>query len=175
MGAARLIAAARPATGAGRGVRWVGEDALHLTIRFLGATPADRVDAAASAVEAAARAARPFRVAIGRSGAFPRESAPRTLWLGVEEGGDELAALAAGVGLALADRGWPREERPLRAHLTLGRCEDPAVGARAAAALAAASARFRATWPVGSLVLFESHLGHGPARYAVVAEHRLGG
>jgi RNA 2',3'-cyclic 3'-phosphodiesterase len=112
---------------------------------------------------------------VGRSGAFPRASAPRTLWLGIEEGGDALATLASAVERALAVRGWPGDDRPFRAHLTLGRCEDALAGGRAAEALAAASARFRVAWRVETLVLFESHLGRGPARYAVVTEHPLGG
>ncbi len=176
-GAARLMAAAAPAAERDgmRGVRWVGEDAFHLTLRFLGATPTDRVAAAAEAVAEAAHASRAFPVSVGRSGAFPRAAAPRTLWLAVEEGGEALTALAASVERALVARGWPADDRPFRAHLTLGRCEDPVAGGRAAEALAAASARFRATWRVETLVLFESHLGRGPARYAVVAEHPLGG
>jgi RNA 2',3'-cyclic 3'-phosphodiesterase len=158
-----------------RGVRWVGEDAFHLTLRFLGETPTDRVAAAAEAVAEATRASRPFAVTLGRSGAFPRAAAPRTLWLGIEEGGDALADLATSVEHALVVRGWPADDRPFRAHLTLGRCEDPLAGSRVAEALSAASARFHATWRVGTLVLYESHLGRGPARYAVVAEHPLGG
>ncbi|MCU0505323.1 MAG: RNA 2',3'-cyclic phosphodiesterase [Chloroflexi bacterium] len=170
-----VVETARADAGAPRGVRWVGPDGLHLTLRFLGATPEGRVTDAASAVAEAARfAPQPFEVRLDGTGTFPGASAPRVLWLGIDAGGAELAALARALDASLAARGWPSDPRPFRPHLTLARCEDPSAGRAAAAALAAASAGLRAGWRAGSLVLYESHLGRGPARYAVVAEARLG-
>ncbi len=170
---ARVLDAARRSSPPGA-ARWVGPDAFHLTIRFLGATPADRVAGAAEAVVEAARGSREFEIALHGSGAFPRPAEPRTLWLGVSAGGADLAALAVRLDGALATRGWVSEGRPFRAHLTLARCEDPRGGLAAAAALAAAASRFAASWRAGSLVLYESHLGRGPARYVVVAEAPFG-
>lgn len=169
-----VMSAARAATGDARGIRWVAHDALHLTLRFLGATPEDRVVSAAAALAEASTTEGPFEVVLAGSGAFPGPSAPRALWLGIDAGGPELAALARELDAALASRGWPSDPRPFRAHLTLARCEDPAAGRAAAAAVAEAATGFRAGWRAGSLVLFESHLGRGPARYVVVAEERLG-
>jgi 2'-5' RNA ligase len=169
-----VVDAARAATGDARGIRWVGPDGLHLTLRFLGATPAGRVASAAAAVAEAARSVGPFEVRLAGSGAFPGASAPRVLWLGVDRGGPDLAALSRALDAALAARGWPSDPRPFRAHLTLARCEDPAVGRAAAAAVAHAATGVQAAWRAGSLVLYESHLGRGPARYAVVSEDRLG-
>jgi 2'-5' RNA ligase len=169
-----VVAAARAATRDARRVRWVGPDGLHLTLRFLGATPAGRVPGAAAGVAEAARSVGPFEVRLAGTGAFPGASAPRVLWLGVDRGGPELAALARALDSALAGRGWPSDPRPFRAHLTLARCEDPVVGRAAAMAVADAAADVRAAWRADSLVLYESHLGRGPARYAVVAEERLG-
>jgi RNA 2',3'-cyclic 3'-phosphodiesterase len=169
-----VVAAARAATGDARGVRWAGPGALHLTLRFLGATPGGRVASAAAAVADAARSVGPFEVRLAGSGAFPGASAPRVLWLGVDRGGPELAVLARALDAALAVRGWPSDPRPFRAHLTLARCEDPVIGREAAAVVADAAAGLRAAWRTDSLVLYESHLGRGPARYAVVAEARLG-
>ena len=169
-----VVSAARAATAGAHGVRWVGPDGLHLTLRFLGATPVDRVAPAAAAVAEAARSVGPFEVRLAGSGAFPGASAPRVLWLGIDRGGPELAVLARALDAALGARGWPSDPRPFRAHLTLARCEDPAAGRAAAAAVADAAAGMRAAWRADSLVLYESHLGRGPARYAVVAEDRLG-
>jgi 2'-5' RNA ligase len=171
---AAVMSAARAATGDVRGIRWVGPDALHLTLRFLGATPEDRVASAAAALAEATKTARPFEVLLAGSGAFPSASSPRALWLGIEAGGQELAALARALDAALASRGWPSDPRPFRAHLTFARCEDPAAGRAAAGAVAEAATGFRTAWRAGSLVLFESHLGRGPARYVVVAEECLG-
>jgi 2'-5' RNA ligase len=169
-----VMSAARAATGDARGIRWVGHEALHLTLRFLGATPEGRVASAAAALKEASTTMGPIEVVLAGSGAFPGPSAPRALWLGIDAGGPELAALARRLDTALASRGWPSDPRPFRAHLTLARCEDPAAGRAAAVAVAEAASGFRAAWRADSLVLFESHLGRGPARYVVVAEERLG-
>ena len=76
--------------GGGRDVRWVRLDGLHLTLRFIGPTLEDRVDAARAAVRTAARSADPFDISIGGAGAFPPSGRPRALWLGLREGVAEL-------------------------------------------------------------------------------------
>ena len=161
-----------------RGVRWVAPDALHLTLRFLGATPSGHVDAAGEAVREAAARAEAFAIALGGAGAFPRDDAPRALWLGVSAGATELGSLARDVDAALARRGWPAEPRPFRAHLTLARSDDPTAGRAALAALrealAAAGGDLPRAWLARELVLYESHLGRGPARYEAVTVARLG-
>jgi RNA 2',3'-cyclic 3'-phosphodiesterase len=158
----------------GRPPRWVHPDSLHLTLRFLGDTPDRRLTDLRAALDAAGEASTPFVATLQGSGAFPGASAPRALWLGVRRGGDELAALAAAVDAELALRGWPSDGRPFRAHLTIGRCEDPARGRDALRALEAEARPLAASWLVDRIVLFESHLGHGPARYEVVADAPLG-
>jgi 2'-5' RNA ligase len=175
---AAVIEAARGGAGPSRGVRWVADDGLHLTVRFLGATPPARVDAAAGALREAAASVRPFAIALAGAGAFPREDAPRALWLGLGAGAEELGALARGVDAALVRAGWPAEPRPFRAHLTLARCDDPVDGRAALAALRRALGEAgpdaQRRWRSDELVLFESHLGRGPARYEAVAVGRLG-
>jgi len=99
---------------------------------------------------------------------------PRALWLGVAEGAAELATTAATLDDNLDEIGWPREERPYRAHLTLARSDGvragPAVARRLIEAAAAVHEPFRAE----SLVLFESISGGGPARYVALHENAIG-
>ena len=171
-------ATARMRDGPSAGLRWVAPDGLHLTVRFLGATPADRVEAAADAVREAAAASGPFGVTLGACGAFPRDDAPRALWLSVDAGAAELASLARSLDAALLARGWPSDTRPLRAHLTVARSEQPAVGREALAglrsALASAGPGVPRAWRAREVVLFESHLGRGPARYEIVTTATFG-
>ena len=75
-------------------IRWVRVDGLHLTLRFLGPTPAERQPALEGAADAVARAAEPFEVGLSGGGAFPSLARPRSLWVGVTAGRDRLAALA---------------------------------------------------------------------------------
>ncbi|MDO8484368.1 MAG: RNA 2',3'-cyclic phosphodiesterase [Candidatus Limnocylindrales bacterium] len=169
----RVRAAGVP--GGGRDVRWVRLDGLHLTLRFLGPTLEDRVGAARAAVHFAAAAADPFDLAIGGAGTFPTAAHPRALWLGVRDGADSLASLAAQVDRALVDAGWPPETRPFRAHLTLARADGVPAGSSIGARLEEAAAALRVAFRVERIGLFESLTGGGPARYAPLELVDLGG
>jgi RNA 2',3'-cyclic 3'-phosphodiesterase len=157
-----------------RDVRWVRLDGLHLTVRFLGPTEEEHIADVAAAVDQTARRREPFDVVIAGAGAFPSVARPRALWLGVAEGVNDLAATAVALDDALAEVGWPRDERPYRAHLTLARSDGvrsgPAVARRLIDAASAVHEPFRAE----SLVLFESISGGGPSRYVPLHEASLG-
>ncbi|MDQ3128714.1 MAG: RNA 2',3'-cyclic phosphodiesterase, partial [Chloroflexota bacterium] len=108
---ADLVETIRSGEPAGRGVRWVRLDGLHLTLRFLGPTPESRVADLAAAVARLAAASPPFGVRISGADAFPPTGRPRTLWLDLDSGTDELAALAGRLDDELATAGWERERR----------------------------------------------------------------
>ncbi len=167
--------AAEEAGGDGREVRWVRIEGLHLTLRFLGPTLDERRPAVEAAIRTAAARARPFPIRIAGGGAFPSPARPRVLWLGVTDGAEQLAALAEDLAVALAELGWPPEERPFRAHLTLARADGVRAGPATARALIAAAGGFSREWVADRVVLFESHSGGGPARYESVLEVPLGG
>jgi 2'-5' RNA ligase len=149
-------------------VRWVRMDGLHLTVRFLGATDPTRVAAVSAAVDAIASGVAPFRVTIAGAGAFPSAARPRTLWLGVRDGQAELADVAAGLDESLVARGWPHDDRPLRAHLTLARADGRREGPLVARTLEQRASAFETTFFASRLVLFESLTGGGPARYVAI-------
>ena len=152
-------------TGRRTEVRWVRMDGLHLTLRFLGPTPADRVAALVSVVDEAAAWHGPFDVEIAGGGAFPSAAKPRTLWLGIVHGQEELRALADDVSVRLEAAGWPTESRPFRGHLTLGRSDGRLDGPATVRLLTERANRFRTRFEADRLVLFESVTGRGAARY----------
>jgi RNA 2',3'-cyclic 3'-phosphodiesterase len=173
---AELVARVRAngVPGGGRDVRWVRLDGLHLTLRFLGPTPEDRIEAASEAVRSAAASAEPFDLALGGAGTFPPGARPRALWLGLTDGTATLGRLAGHVEEALVARGWPPEPRPFRAHLTLARADGVPAGARIGAFLETAAAGLRVGCRIDRIGLFESLTGGGPARYEAIEVTRLG-
>ena len=171
VGGVRL--APEPAVGERRDahdVRWVRMDGLHVTLRFLGPTDPARLDYARAAVSATAAGVQPFEVGLAGAGAFPNPARPRVLWLGLGRGLAELNALTARVASALAERGWPHDDRPVRPHLTLARSDGVASGALVAGRLMAAAAGLDLGWRADRIVLFESQTGGGPARYLPLLE-----
>jgi 2'-5' RNA ligase len=154
----------------GRVPRWVQVETLHLTVRFVGATAPDRVVDVADAVGAAAAGVTGFEVELAGAGAFPDDRRPRTLWLGIDRGADELGALATRVNAMLTPLGWPDDDRPYRPHLTVARLDAAprAEGIAVAQALAAAADGWRTGFSADEVVLFRSHLGGGPPRHEAV-------
>ena len=98
-------------------------DTIHLTLRFLGEI--EDPDAVAAAVGPVVEKHRAFDMSLERVGVFPKEGAPRVVWVGVGEGEMQAGALAAGIEGALVPLGFPRERRPWHGHVTLGRFRDP--------------------------------------------------
>lgn len=158
----------------GRGVRWVRLDGLHVTLRFLGPTAESRVSAVAAAVASAAQGVAPFAIRIAGADSFPPVGRPRTIWLDLDRGADDLAGLAARLDDALATAGWERERRPFRAHLTLARADGVRAGPATVAALRSVASELAIESPIERVVLFESITGSGRARYVDRAEVALG-
>lgn len=155
-------------------VTWVRPENLHLTLKFLGQVEETRLAAVGEAVAAAARGYGSFRLVLGGLGAFPQPRAARVVWIGMSEGAQALAALQARVEGGLESLGFPREERPFTAHLTLGRVRGPRHREQLAVALTSMP-----TEPLGEMVLhrielMKSDLGPGGARYSVLQSFPLG-
>ncbi len=120
--------AAALAAGVPRGaVRWVRPEQMHLTLRFLGDTPIDRLPALAAALDDVAGRQASFVLRLTTTGCFPNARRPRVVWVGLGGEAAALAALVAGLNAALGALGLPPENKPFRAHLTLGRVKDDRV------------------------------------------------
>jgi 2'-5' RNA ligase len=170
----RVRARVETTANAREAVRWVRMDGLHLTLRFLGPLPEEDVAGIAAAVAEAASGRPPFGVEIAGGGAFPSAARPRTIWLAVTAGADDLAGLAADLDGRLEPLGWPRQERPFRAHLTLARADGRRARPRTAAAVIEEAASLQVAFAAERVTLFESITGGGPARYEPRHEAVLG-
>lgn len=160
---------------AGRLVRWVDPASMHLTLQFLGEVTAEVEPALAAALEGPLASARAPVLGLTELGAFPDWRRPRVVWAGLEEVGDHLAVLHAGVTGATRSLGWEPEARPFQPHLTLGRRRDERGRQQSRDDDLWKSVRAVA-WgrvppvPHRRVALMQSHLGPGGARYE--ARHR---
>lgn len=160
------------------GVRWVDPDGAHLTLKFLGATPADRITTIAAELARAVTDVPPFRLRTGAPGAFPSVRRPRVLWIGVAGDLQALRMTHAAVERAIAPLGFPTEDRPFTPHLTLGRVSHdarPAELERIGHAIAAAKEPPAVEFAVEAVTLLRSELSRAGARYSMVARAPLDG
>jgi 2'-5' RNA ligase len=114
---------------AGAKVSWVQPQHMHLTLKFLGDVPDSDLSNVCRAVAEGVKDYPAFELTFRGCGAFPNLDRPRTIWIGVDEGHDEIVALQAAVDAGLKKLGFPKEPRRFRPHLTLGRVREtgPAV------------------------------------------------
>ena len=166
-----VIERLRPAA---RDVAWIAPGNLHLTLKFLGSVPEERIDAVAGALREASVDVGPFNACIRGLGAFPSARRPRVVWAGVTEGAADMIELAGRVDLALAALGFPRDERPFSPHVTLGRVREPGRNPALTEALASGATREFGQMQVPSASLMRSELGRQGARYTELTTVRLG-
>jgi 2'-5' RNA ligase len=155
--------------------RWVRVDGLHLTLRFLGATPDERQPALEDVLAAVAVGVAPFRIVLSGGGAFPDPYRPRVLWIGISEGSPQLADLVRRLDVGLVPLGWPPENRPFAPHMTLARTDGVPGADERARRLAEVAEEVSLEWRADRIVLYKSLLGRGPARYEVIAAADLAG
>ena len=98
--------------------RWVRPESLHITLKFIGEQPPERVEAITEHLRRVESS--PFEIRAGGYGFFPTAKAPRVFWIGIHAG-PQLAELAGSIDMATAELGIPREDRPFSPHLTLAR------------------------------------------------------
>ena len=152
------------------GLRTVSPEGVHLTLKFLGDVPESEIPAIESAISLAAGPQGPQQVEVGGFGAFPNESAPRVLWLGVEIP-RVLLNLRTDLEERLASLGFERDRRKWSPHLTLARMRDRASKSdlrRAMHALAEMPSVSQ-SMEVSSICLVRSTLLPGGAAYRILA------
>ena len=170
----RLYKASTPLREAGLPVRWVDVDALHLTLKFLGEVPKDRVDRVRTALAEVAGKSKAFEVNLGGFGAFPSLRKPRVVWAGAYAS-PELRCLKHDLEWEFAALGYAREARAFHPHLTLGRARpEAAAGDFRDLEDLVEPLKYQGSLNVHSVVLLRSILGPQGASYETIDTVRLG-
>lgn len=168
-----LLDLIRRLKGKGGDVKWVGAHGLHLTLKFLGEISPEEARTVESVLRDVAGRQEAFPLEVKGTGVFPPGAkSPRVLWTDIVAG-PTLAVLQNALELELEKAGFPREERPFRPHLTLGRVKSP----RGLPDTLAELERHRETlfgrMTVSRLTFFQSTLRPTGAEYSVLAEAEL--
>lgn len=103
------------------GLRWVKPENVHITLKFLGNVPKGEVEGIGQVLKEVTKGKEAFPLRIGGTGAFPAKANARVVWIGVEDERGALKEIFEELEQRLQKLGFPREERPFKPHLTLGR------------------------------------------------------
>jgi RNA 2',3'-cyclic 3'-phosphodiesterase len=157
-------------------VRWVEPENLHFSLKFLGDVDLLEVPTVCEAVTRAVAALPPFEIVARGAGAFPDVDRPRTIWLGVADGSEQMVELNAEVERELAPLGFRREARRFRPHLTIGRVRDGRPGLSELGRLLRQQADFvGGVVSVDEVIVFSSQLDRDGPIYEPLATATLDG
>ena len=155
----------------GDGWRFVREEGLHLTMRFLGEVDPSRRDVLDAAWREAASGMGLLALRLRGAALFPATGRPRVLWLGIEDETPDgsLAVLADRLERAARAQGFPPERRPFAAHVTLARARGDARVVRPPVARIGDFGSFVAE----RVILYRSEPDRGGSRYHEEASYPL--
>ncbi|QRN04975.1 RNA 2',3'-cyclic phosphodiesterase [Legionella sp. MW5194] len=151
-------------------IRWSAPENLHITLQFLKAIDKEAIPSLIASVGQQVQDLPAFPIQLGKIELFPSSHKPHVISLAVPVN-HSLITLANRVGEGIGRAGYEIEQRPYRAHLTLGRLrqkgkvllpEDlmwPDVG----------------DIPVQEISLWESRPSHQGSCYLLLHKERLAG
>jgi len=149
-------------------LKWVRQDALHLTLIFLGELEESRLEAITRAMEEAASEVAPFDLELRGLGAFPQRGAPRVLFIPLARGVERARGLHRKLKGALGGIGT-KDRKRFAPHLTLARVKgkpefpDPEKEGN----------ELRFSFAADRIHLYRSHLDSRGARYELLREAKL--
>ncbi len=160
----------------GASVNWVPPENMHLTLKFLGNVHNRELSTVCDALETTVWEMPDFSIQCHGAGVFPRPERPRTVWMGVGQGRDELIRLQGLVEKALEPFRFRREQRRFTPHLTIGRVQGGSPNLDDLAERIAKCEDYEAGETIVSeVVVFSSEIKRGAPEYNVIGRATLGG
>jgi 2'-5' RNA ligase len=142
----------------GEGVHWVEPQNLHITLKFLGDVPLNDLPQLISTTTQCVSRTDSFDMTLQGFGAFPSWESPKTIWIGCQEGSEELEKLAERINEGLRSLGFPKEARRFSPHLTIGRVKKPTQGSPLMPILDANHNRLFGSCSISEVQIFSSEL-----------------
>ncbi len=146
-------------------VRWVKPENIHLTLKFLGDIPLESVENIATAMEITIRGRSPMTLFAKGLGVFPGIKKPRVIWVGISGDIQALSEMQAALESNLEKIGFPKENRPFKSHLTLGRIKKSVSSRNLFDALQSFSDFTTQPFEARELILYKSELNPSGALY----------
>jgi len=163
----RLLEQLKPAAP----IKWSPPRNLHITTKFIGEWPAERLEELKAALRNLAAQA-PIAITIAKLGFFPNPHAARVFWAGVQAG-EELPALARATDDATAALGVAKESRLYSPHLTLARIANPGRLPGLLSAVAALPSLEFGAFTADRFYLYQSQTSPAGSVYTKLAEFPL--
>lgn len=102
---------------------WVESSRIHLTLKFLGDTRLKNIEEIKDTIKECFKNTKAINCTLTKIGAFPNEKFPRVVWVGIEEGRDQIIDLSIKLENSLSELGFKKEKREFKTHITICRAK----------------------------------------------------
>lgn len=152
-------------------VRWVRDDAFHITLKFCGEIPYSQLYKLENTLEHGfnLKKLRPFMLELSGMGAFPGLRNPKVFWAGVGGEDDQIHRIASVVERAALTAGLESERRAFHPHVTVARIPPNAEIPTSVLRYINSKDEAWGEWRVSSVTLMRSDLLPEGPRYSRVA------
>ncbi len=154
-------------------IKWVDIDNIHITLKFFGETPVEKINDICDALENSVYDHEPFELSLRDVGIFGSSYKPRVIWLGIDES-EELQGLAMDMKHELQLIGYEPDRQNFVPHLTIARIKYIENKKFFQKVIDENKSGFIQKIPVEEIVLFESILHRTGPEYVVVERFILG-
>jgi RNA 2',3'-cyclic 3'-phosphodiesterase len=158
----------------GSGIKWVNQENLHITLKFLGEVPLAKIDSLKKIIDQNFNSQKTFKASLVNIGAFPSIDSPQIIWAGFNTENNILAQLVEKLETELSGLGFKKEVRKFQTHATIGR-------ARSKQNMTSLIERIRTInedhkrydFQIDNLTLFESKLSPKGPKYSILHQARF--
>jgi RNA 2',3'-cyclic 3'-phosphodiesterase len=155
-------------------ISWTRPQGQHLTLKFFGDISKEDINNISSAVQRRIVSEAKLNLKFEKIGVFPDARRPRVLWCGITGDVEKLINLQKKLDSDFASIGFPAEDRPFKAHLTLARIKDPRDITGMSETLKKYDSFEAGEFTGDKLFLFQSNLSPQGAVYTKLADFTLG-
>jgi 2'-5' RNA ligase len=148
-------------------IKWSVPENLHVTLRFLGDIPEEKIEPLCERVTATLQEITSFALPVGEIMLFPSTSHGHAIVVS-HPLTDDLAKLVHALELVITEFGFDAEKRTYRPHLTLGRLHG-----HHAPDLSAIPQKLPAQLNVREVIFYRSELGEHKSNYTILRKFKL--
>jgi RNA 2',3'-cyclic 3'-phosphodiesterase len=153
---------------------WTRPQGQHLTLKFFGDISKEDITGISAAVQKRTVVEQKLNLKVEKLGVFPDARKPRVLWCSVAGDVEKLINLQKKLDDDFAAIGFPTEDRPFKAHLTLARIKDSRDITEMSEALKKHDSFKAGEFNCTELILFQSKLSPQGAVYTKLKIFPLG-